>query len=376
LLGSEMMVMMQYNRTMINKICLALLLSALIAACGVATTTPPPITPVETSYATPPSVLNPALLSKDSRECYVPDPNHLKYVSIENGFCLIYPSDFTLAGEETSNRISIVGPEIEGGPQPIKPTLTIQVQPADTKTYDQAVEDVANTFGDPRVAQTSVTIDGQPVTFLEGVHEQISTRQAVTLVNGKIFILTLSPTGEDYATAQFISNQVWATAMSTLHFFPPGATQATTNGVDTSDWAKQEFPGFGMRLLVPPLWQVNPQPDGFALAPRGNAVPTWIMLRSFPKLPAGDLNQLSDALKTNFQQHGISFGDIASQTFNNLPALMVKQETGLCQDIYIPAFDLVHQIAIHPDLCDPQGNITLDEAKAILESIEFYQAEK
>jgi hypothetical protein len=110
------------------------------------------------------------------------------------------------------------------------------------------------------------------------------------------------------------------------------------------------------------------------MAPRDNPIPTWIVLRGLPDLPASDPASLTEAIKSNFQDQGISYGEIVSEDFNGLISVMVKGRPGFCRDIYVPAFGLVHQIAIHADLCSPDGSIVNEEAKAVLDSIRFSEA--
>jgi hypothetical protein len=159
-----------------------------------------------------------------------------------------------------------------------------------------------------------------------------------------------------------------------MHFFTPEASSTPSGKLDTSVWAVQEFTGIGITLLLPPNWQLNPQPDAFAMAPRDNPIPTWIVLRGLPDLPANEPAALSETIKSGFQDQGVSYKEIISEDFNGLASVIVKGRPGICQDIYVPAFGLVHQISVHADVCSQDGSIVNEEAKAILDSIRFIEA--
>ena len=361
-----------------NRMCLVLLAALLMASCGGATRTPPPIAPVENIeelLSTLPPLLHPDELSKDSRGCYIPDQEHVQYISLEDGLCLVYPGNFkVLEAADKPGLVSYTGPERQGVSGPIQATLTIQIHSAGERTLEQAIDALVESYSGTNLLRTNVKIDGQPAEILEGVPGQVSTRQALTLVNERVFTLTLTPSGEDYPTAMADANQIWVTALSTMHFFAPGFSSTPSGRVDTSEWAVQEFTGIGITLLMPPNWQLNPQSDAFAMAPRDNPIPTWIALRGLPDLPASDLASLTEAIKSRIQEQGVPYGEITSRDFNGLMSVIVKGKPGLCQDIYVPAFDLVHQIAVHADLCSQDGSLVDDEAKAILDSIRFIEA--
>ena len=361
-----------------NRICLVFLAALLLASCGRATPTSPPITPVEDIEGflfTPPPLLNPDELNKDTRGCYVPNQEHMLYLSLQDGLCLVYPGNFkALEVNEKPGFVSFTGPERQGGAEPMRATLTIQIQAAGEQTFEQALVALVESYSGTSILRTHVKIDQLPAEILEGVPGKISTRQALTLANGRIFTLTLTPSGDDFPTAQADANQIWATALSTMHFFAPEVDSTPSGNLDTSVWAVQEFTGIGITLLLPPNWQLNPQPDAFAMAPRDNPIPTWIVLRGFPDLPASNLAFLTDAIKARFQQRGVIIGEITSKEFNGQMSVIVTGVTGLCQDIYVPAFGLVHQIAVNADLCSQDGTLVNDEAKAILDSIQFTEA--
>jgi hypothetical protein len=354
------------------------LASMALAACGGATPTPLPITPiaeVETVLQTPPPQLDPESLGKDTRDCYVPDPGYAQYVSLEDGYCLVYPGYFEpIQGDESPNRIAFSGPEHTGGPEPIRATLSVQVEPAVEKTLEQAVIEVVDRYPNEDILSTRVVIGGRPGEILEGIPGDISTRQAILLANQRIMTITLTPAGEDFPTARLDSSLIWSTILATMHFFTPEAAPTASGGLDTSVWAVTEFSGLGIRFLLPPDWQVNSLPDAFALSPREHNILDWIVMRTHPDLPTDDQATLVEALRVGFQERGVEYANLLSRDFNGFQAVSVMGELGWCQDHYIVAFGLVHQIAVHPTACGDDGVLVDEVVQAILDSINFSEA--
>jgi hypothetical protein len=362
----------------IIRILLVLLSIPALSACGGSTPTLSPITPVseeDVVVPTPLPQLDPRTLSQDTRDCYVPSPGYEQFVSLEHGYCLVYPGNFeVLHQDDDPRRVAFAGPEHTSGSQPIRATLTIDIRPAGSATFEEAYNALLDSYPDADTLNTSVTIHEQPAEILENIPGEISMRQAITLANQRIFTLTLTPAEEDFPTAQPDSDQVWSSVLATLRFFTPESPSASTGALDTSVWAVTEFTGLGMRFLLPPDWQVNPLPDAFALAPREHSVTDWIVLRTYPDLPAGEIATLVEALKTRFQDQGVAYNNLLTRDFNGIQALSVMGEVGLCQDHYVPAFGLVHQIAVHPSLCNESGEITDEVTRAILDTISFFEA--
>ncbi len=337
-----------------------LLASLFLTACSGASPTPPPITPVEGVEAiilTPIPPLNIDALSEDTRECSVPIPGYSQYLSTEDGFCFLFPTNFELNLPEERGLISLIGPEHPLAAEPLRATLNVQVKAAELKTIEQVIDEVFESNPGANIVTTSISIGGKPAEILEQVPGEVTSRQAIILANQRIFTFTLTPSQEEFPSAFEDANQVWTSALETLHFFTPESTSSATDGLDTSGWAVTEFTGFGMRILLPPEWEAVSLADAFALAPRDNTVQDWIILRTHPELLATEPATLTKALSEQFLEQGVAYNNFLAKDFNGIPAVSVMGEVGLCQDIYVPAYDLVHQIAVNPILCSESGAI-------------------
>jgi hypothetical protein len=129
-----------------------------------------------------------------------------------------------------------------------------------------------------------------------------------------------------------------------------------------------------MGFLIPQEWEMTSTLDSFILAPRKNYTPNWIGIRVLTDLPANDATLLSDAIKIRFQEQSIAFGEIRSRVFNGLDAVEVTGRPDMCRDLYVPAYGVVHEISLHPDLCNESGEVINEEAITILDSMRFFQA--
>jgi hypothetical protein len=362
------------------KILTALILASLfLAGCGGnVTPTLVPITPIveiDTLLATPRPLLDPATLSKDTRGCLIPLDDYTQLNSVENGYCLVYPGYFQeAAGDTDPSMVTIKGPDRFADPVPVQVTLSIQAVPAGEKTLEEAVGEVLTANAEAEIFRTPVTLDEHPAEILENLPGPFSTRVAVAVVNGMQYTISLTPADEDSPSTQYDSSDIWATLVSTLHFFPPEAAGAPARGTDTSVWAEQELTGLGMGFLIPQEWEMTSTLDSFILAPRKNYTPNWIGIRVIPDLPVDDVAQLSDAIETRFEEQSITFGEIRSRIFNGLDAVEVSGRPDVCLNLYVPAYGLVHEISLHPDLCNENGEVINEEAITILDSMRFFQA--
>jgi hypothetical protein len=337
-----------------------------------------PITPVqeiETPVSTPIPILDPNSLSRDTRNCYVPDADNIQFVSLEAGYCLVYPSSFVASSPDSEgNSITFTGPEHSGIPEPIHATLAIEVEPAEGRTLQQFVDALISSYTGADIFVTEVMIGSQPGEILEEIPAQISTRKLVTLANGFIFTVTLTPSGEEFPSVQEEASHIWSTTLSTLFFFPPEAAPLASGAPDTSVWSVQELTGLGISLLLPQYWQVNGLPDAYGLAPKDEVNSNWILLRTLPDFPTSDLAALRAAIQASLEEHAIQFSEISAVEFNGVAGLEVKGRLDWCKDMYLPAFGIVHQIGIHPDLCGSDGSYINEDAKAVLNSMKFFQA--
>jgi hypothetical protein len=97
-------------------------------------------------------------------------------------------------------------------------------------------------------------------------------------------------------------------------------------------------------------------------------------MRTHPDLPTDDQATLVEALRVGFQERGVEYANLLSRDFNGFQAVSVMGELGWCQDHYIVAFGLVHQIAVHPTACGDDGVLVDEVVQAILDSINFSEA--
>ncbi|MCI0398332.1 MAG: hypothetical protein L0332_05935 [Chloroflexi bacterium] len=142
------------------------------------------------------------------------------YANVAHGYCLVYPSYFSLNEIYEQNVTTLSGPALDQSLEPVQAALTIQVEgAAGDRTLAELVAEAISAFPDVAVTQTETTLDGEPAIVLEGLPGRTGSRQLYTIFAGVIFHLTLTPVDEAFPQAAQDVAAVWEMVMESFTFW-------------------------------------------------------------------------------------------------------------------------------------------------------------
>ena len=144
-----------------------------------------------------------------------------QYISLTDGYCLLYPTDFEDAADFPG--------EFLGGPILVEKTAWGDVRASltvGTAGYfaDQTVLDVLNTrieFIDARSIKET-TIAGYPAVVFRDPRGPWASRQAMIMVDGFVYTIVNQPwEPERYPDGMLYLDSIWNTVLTSLAFFDP-----------------------------------------------------------------------------------------------------------------------------------------------------------
>lgn len=199
-----------------------------------ATATPaPPVTVATATPAQPVAAATATALPDPSALCPTATEGTTLYVSVENGFCFLYPTHLMLGADQfrPDEVVHLVGePADPNALETVAVNLTVAYNgPADGLDSAQ----YANTwldlnaqgmgFNAPGIEpqQESTTIGGQPGVLINDLPAMFPQRGLFLVVNGVKYLITLQPRPEAIAELAEEATQAWDTVTASLTFFPP-----------------------------------------------------------------------------------------------------------------------------------------------------------
>ena len=192
----------------IQKLLFVVFLVALSSACGAAPSVLPPALP-STSTA---SVEYPTL-----EECPSPTPGTLLLKNEADGYCLLYPSEYSVvypfAGEVCL---------VSGEPQMAchDANAMLSVESAAGRTVGQIADGLLATIGDHPIQRTTLMIASKEATVIDN-YPAVDTQRIVLIVHGEqLYTLTFTPFREDGGQEHRRVEILYTTVVNSLAFLP------------------------------------------------------------------------------------------------------------------------------------------------------------
>ena len=223
---------------------------------------PPAETPIETPAQDAPTVAPPApadgatetpadvAAADPTAACPAATEGAALYVSRENGFCFLYPSDLTLRADPRfpEDAVQLTGAPLDpGAMESFALSLGVFYNgPADGMDSAQYaatwVEYNAAGMGLPQndatigggsLQQTAATVGGQPAAVIDNLPGMMITqRGAFVIANGARDQITLLPQPQDVPELAGAANHAWDTITPSIVFFPPQRAVTAVRSAD------------------------------------------------------------------------------------------------------------------------------------------------
>jgi hypothetical protein len=149
-------------------------------------------------------------------------------VDRENGFCMLYPADFSVDADEQrpEESLLLLGPRQSDQPktqEEISVVMSLEYNgPADGLDSAAYARKWHEYFGEGAPYQeAAATIGGQPAVVLSDLPGFAAQRSAFVVANGIKYRLSLSPQPEDMPELAEAASRGWETVTASLVFFPP-----------------------------------------------------------------------------------------------------------------------------------------------------------
>jgi hypothetical protein len=233
------------------------------------TTTTPVIDETEAPTDAPTIIPDPTATPDPVALCPEAGEGESQYVSLENGYCMVYPEGFELRDDPQSPQLGVdlIGPLLD--PDAFE-TIAVFMQieftgPAeglDSRAYaDRWQELFLAKMG--RLPQEGAVLDGHEGVVLRGIPGFTAQRGIFIVVNENKYRLTLSPQPEDFPELTDPANQVWDTVTGSIHFFPPQNDRPVRRAEDVCPLASGDTLGLvvqieGYCLLYPADFSLDP----------------------------------------------------------------------------------------------------------------------
>lgn len=160
------------------------------------------------------------------------------YVNRDEGYCLLYPSDFNVHSDSLRAGVTdFTGPILPPPPHSmdsVAPNISLEFNgPAeglDSAGYAQKWLQVIN--GGAILPQTQTTIGGQPAIILNGIPGMLSGQGVFVVANRMKYALTVFPEPGQVTAIDADILRGWNTIANSLVFFPPQAEISVVKPAD------------------------------------------------------------------------------------------------------------------------------------------------
>ncbi len=153
--------------------------------------------------------------------CPVPAEGQALYEDPSGSFCFLYPDRFQMQAPETMSGVSLVGPALSEGPEPVAATLLVNTEPlAEGATLASTLDEMAANFAGVSLTRTPATIGGQPAEIVEGLPGRFGSRIAYIPQGQTLVVLTAYPVDAALPEAMPDLEEIWESATSTFTFLP------------------------------------------------------------------------------------------------------------------------------------------------------------
>lgn len=274
--------------------CVLLLVGAL--ACNLSGGQAPPepsAAPTEapTEPAPPPTAAAPTAAPDPTALCPPEQPNATLIVSLENGWCFLYPSHYELRPDfgRPEQVVTLIGPLAD--PQAME-TIAVTLSMAHNGPADGMIaQQYATRWAEIYLAPADVPafgedIGGQAAWVLNGVPGYGLERRAFLIANGARYTIALAPLPEDFLTLTQEVNLVWETVTGSLVFFAPQGEHEYLHAEQVCPQATADSLLYvslrdGYCLLYPSDFEPDPSfPGSFTGGPVVGSLPDWGEIRT------------------------------------------------------------------------------------------------
>lgn len=191
------------------------------------TASPVTVTPtVDTDRQQPEEPEAPSLVIPSA--CLPEQEERSPYLNYTGGYCLQYPASFRVGdafpegAPNAEDILGIYGPPQDESLEPLQAGLNILVVGlAEGRTLQQVVDEVIVAAGSgPQITTREAELGGEPAVIVEGLQGRSPYRELLTIHEGKVYELTVYPTGDAYPEVTFDVEGVWQTVLDTFTFLP------------------------------------------------------------------------------------------------------------------------------------------------------------
>lgn len=327
-------------------------------------------TPEPTTTTIPPEDIAISFAS-DRRGCLQAGEGYEGLVLEGDGLCFIYPAYFEAVQELPEGAAAqVIGPGYTSDGKEARASLTINIEPLDGRALEDLVDELIEASPGENVFENSLQIDERPAVTFEGLPGDLSTRIALVAANERAYTLRLSPLGDVFPDAATEAETLWSIAVTSMRFFPPQIEVVEDDTpIDTSTWSEVAFAGSGISLLLPPEWEVVSTAEQAGLRPPA-ANSDLLTFRTLTDLPSEDATAMLNAITTRLMEAGANEPVIEPIVMNRIEGYSLRGDPEVCQTIYIPAFELVHEINVAQNACTPTG-VPIPVVQTIVDSVRF-----
>jgi hypothetical protein len=207
-----------------------------------------------------------------SAVCPQETANAALYVSIENGFCFLYPSSLTLQPDtlRPAEAVQLLGPLADpGAMETVALNLTVANNgPADgLGSAGYASAWLQHNVPGQELAQTPTSIGGQPAMVVDNLPGMFGLRGAFVVAGDVKYQLTMQPLPQDSPQLADAATQAWDTITQSIVFFPPQNGRTVVRSADVCPAATADNKLLidevgGYCLLYPADFAIDPNAPG------------------------------------------------------------------------------------------------------------------
>jgi|GEM_PF-1303303 len=149
-------------------------------------------------------------------DCPVPNANQQLLLSQENGYCLLYPAEYSLA-QPIPSSIEIVKDTVMNH---IDPRLSIQVEDAAGRSLEDVARQMEADYVPPgfTVERGAVTVDEVEAVMLDNLPGQDLNRRVAFIQNGRLYHLFFAPLGEEGSEVRRQAELLYQQVMDSFRF--------------------------------------------------------------------------------------------------------------------------------------------------------------
>lgn len=176
------------------------------------------------------------------------------YFDLTHGYCLQYPAGFTVR-DQRPGPVGVFGPPLDQSSEPVRATLTINVDPAQGRTVQQVVDEIVAQVGSTQpVTRTPTTLGGEQAETLAGMPGRTQNRQVLVVHRDRAYRLILFPVDPGFPQAGPDIDRLWASVSRSFTFLPPEFSWRYTACPQVPEPSSPLYvnPSAGYCLLYPP----------------------------------------------------------------------------------------------------------------------------